>query len=97
MKSKEIRLAADVKGRTMSSPIHTTSPNATPRPAANLIIAYLPPEDQQRLLPKLQPVELPQAHVLYEAQMPIEHVYLAKHRITELIKEEVRRLEKELT
>ena len=29
--------------------------------------------------------------------VPIEHVYLAKHRITELIKEEVRRLEKELT
>ena len=29
--------------------------------------------------------------------VPIEHVYMAKHRVTESIKEEVRRLEKEMT
>jgi RNA polymerase sigma-70 factor (ECF subfamily) len=29
--------------------------------------------------------------------VPVDHVYLAKHRVTELIKEEVKRLEKEMT
>ena len=29
--------------------------------------------------------------------VPIDHVYMAKHRVTDLIKEEVKRLEKEMT
>jgi CRP-like cAMP-binding protein len=45
------------------------------RPHGNLILAYLPPEEMERLRPRLQPVDLPQGHVLYEANMPVDQVY----------------------
>jgi CRP-like cAMP-binding protein len=50
-------------------------PNTTPRPAGNLILAFLPPEERHRLRPNLQPVELEQGTVLYEPNRPVEEVY----------------------
>ena len=41
--------------------------------------------------------EWPAEKVAHAFCVPVEHVYLAKHRMTELIKEEVKRLEKEMT
>ena len=39
----------------------------------------------------------PAEKVAHAFGVPVEHVYMAKHRMTELIKEEVKRLEKEMT
>jgi hypothetical protein len=50
-------------------------PNMTPRPPGNLILAFLPPEEHDRIRPRLQPVELAQGDVLYEANVPVDHVY----------------------
>ena len=41
--------------------------------------------------------EWPAEKVAHTFGVPVEQVYLAKHRVTEQIKEEVRRLEKEMT
>ena len=49
--------------------------NSTQRPPENLILASLPPEEQARLQSKLQPVELAQGQIVYEASVPIDHVY----------------------
>jgi CRP-like cAMP-binding protein len=49
--------------------------NSTHRPPENLILASLSPEEQARLQSKLQPVELPQGQIVYEASVPIDHVY----------------------
>jgi CRP-like cAMP-binding protein len=51
------------------------NPNATPRPPENLILAYLSPEEQERCRVLVQPVDLPQGHVLYEPGVPFEYVY----------------------
>src|SRR5256885_11895320 len=53
----------------------TPSPNATPRPPGNLILAFLPPDEHDRIRAKLQPIELEQGHILYESNSPVEHVY----------------------
>jgi CRP-like cAMP-binding protein len=54
----------------------TTNGNNHPdRAAGNLILASLPPDEQERLRPRLQPVELDHGQVLYDAGMSIEHVY----------------------
>jgi CRP-like cAMP-binding protein len=60
---------------TMRNPDATANPDATPRPPGNLILAFLPPDEHDRLRPKLQPVELEQGHILYESNIPVEHVY----------------------
>ncbi len=39
----------------------------------------------------------PPEKVAHTLDIPIDHVYLAKHRITEMIKKEVKRLEQEMT
>ncbi len=41
----------------------------------NLILATLTPEEQARFQSKLQPVELEQGKIIYEASVPIDHVY----------------------
>src|SRR3954468_4255559 len=76
-----------VKGRTMttySASLSATSANvaASPqqtsaalRPPGNLILAFLPPNEMDRLSSKLQPVELAQGQILYDARMPVDHVY----------------------
>ncbi len=45
------------------------------RTQANLILDSLSPEDLARLQSKLQPVDLPQGQIIYEASVPIDHVY----------------------
>src|SRR5436190_343918 len=46
-----------------------------PRPPENQILAALPAVELERLWPKLQAVELEQGQVLYEANVPVQHVY----------------------
>ncbi len=63
------RACSTVKGRTIMDP------NATPRPAGNLILGYLPQDESERLRPRLQAMDLVQGQVLCEAQVPVDHVY----------------------
>src|SRR5207344_1143304 len=44
-------------------------------PQGNRLLARLPPEEYQRLLPRLQVVSLALKHVLYEARSPIDYAY----------------------
>src|SRR5688572_13846286 len=64
-----------VKGRPMLSALTTNRGNGVMPAAGNLMLAYLPPEEMDRLRPSLQTVDLPQGQVLYDAQMPIDQVY----------------------
>lgn len=41
----------------------------------NLLLAALPPEEYERLLPSLQPMSLDEDHVLIEPFQPIRHVF----------------------
>src|SRR5450631_4260230 len=50
----------------------TKSPAAPP---GNQLLARLPPEEYQRLLPRLQVVPLALKHVLYEPRSPIDYAY----------------------
>jgi CRP-like cAMP-binding protein len=50
-----------------------TKPPAAPH--GNRLLARLPPEEYQRLLPHLQLVPLELKHVLYEARSPIDYAY----------------------
>ena len=50
-----------------------TKPPAAP--PGNRLLARLPPEEYQRLLPRLQLVPLELKHVLYEARSPIDYAY----------------------
>ncbi|HLL72872.1 MAG TPA: Crp/Fnr family transcriptional regulator [Pyrinomonadaceae bacterium] len=47
----------------------------TPQTPENRLLAALPAEDYQRLLPELQPVTFSLGEVLYESQGRMEHVY----------------------
>jgi CRP-like cAMP-binding protein len=40
-----------------------------------LILTFLPPEELEHMRPKLQPVELDQGQILYDAKVPVDHVY----------------------
>jgi CRP-like cAMP-binding protein len=51
------------------------NPQAVPRPTGNLILAFLPSGEYERIAPTLQPIELRQGQILYEASAPVEHVY----------------------
>jgi len=44
-------------------------------PTGNRLLARLPPEEYQRLLPRLKLVPLELKHVLYEARSPIDYAY----------------------
>src|SRR5580693_4235390 len=50
-----------------------TKPPAAPE--GNRLLARLPPQEYQRLLPRMQVVPLAFKHVLYEARSPIDHAY----------------------
>ena len=56
-------------------PSTMASPNAAPRPAGNLMLAFLPPDEHERIRTKLQPIDLEQGQVLYEAHAPVNAVY----------------------
>src|SRR5438105_4329769 len=66
---------------------NATSPNATLalRPPGNLILAFLPPEESERMHGKLQTVELAQGQILYEAKMPVDHVYFLDQGMISLV------------
>jgi len=59
----------------LHNPQVSASPNATPRPPENLMLAFLPPDERDRLRPKLQAVDLEQGQVLYEPSIRVEHVF----------------------
>src|SRR5205814_6828358 len=50
-------------------------PATLSRPPGNLILAFLPPEERDRLRPQLQSVNLPQGQILYDAHRPVDRVY----------------------
>jgi CRP-like cAMP-binding protein len=53
----------------------TTHTDGSIRAPGNLMLAYLPADELERLRPHLQPVDLPQGQVLYEAHVPMSQVY----------------------
>jgi CRP-like cAMP-binding protein len=63
-------------------------PTAEPRaPAANRLLAALPLNEYQRLLPELEQVTLPFAEVLYESGERIRHVYFPNESVVSLLAE----------
>ena len=54
-------------------------------PTQNLILRMLPPDDFQKMLPQLQPVELDLGHSLYESGGQLEHVYFPVQGIVSLL------------
>src|SRR5947208_7380563 len=61
------------------------NPLAVPRNAGNLILAFLPSDEFGRIESSLQPIDLPQGHILYEASAPIEHVYFVDHGMISIV------------
>jgi len=59
----------------MSGTLANPNFQTVPRQASNLILAFLPPQEYERIAPHLQPVDLRQGHVLYEPSAAIENVY----------------------
>jgi CRP-like cAMP-binding protein len=62
-----------------------TDPTATPRPAGNLILSYLPASEFERLQPRLQPVELEQGQLLYDAHRPVDYVYFVDQGMVSVV------------
>jgi CRP-like cAMP-binding protein len=54
-------------------------------PAKNRLLAALPLEEYELLLPNLETVSLPLKYVLYEPNKPIEHVYFPIHGVVSLV------------
>ena len=50
-------------------------------PVGNRLLAALPQQEYQRLLPNLEPVSLPLKQVLYEPSTPIEYVYFSNSAV----------------
>ena len=51
----------------------------------NRLLATLPPEEMERLKPRLELVEMPLAQVVYESGRPLEHVYFPTSCIVSLM------------
>jgi CRP-like cAMP-binding protein len=60
-------------------------PATLPHPLQNHLLAALPPEVQQRLLPHLESIELPLGKVLYESGDALRHVYFPTDSIVSLL------------
>lgn len=54
-------------------------------PRQNHLLAALPKEEFQRLLPNLELVPMPLGHVLYESGIPMRHVYFPTDSIISLL------------
>ncbi|MBI5671591.1 MAG: Crp/Fnr family transcriptional regulator [Chloroflexi bacterium] len=52
---------------------------------SNRLLAALPPEDYQRLLPALEPVAFQPTDVLYEPNRPIEYVYFPLYGVASIL------------
>ena len=59
--------------------------SAAPAPTRNLILAALPAPDYQRLLPRLELVDLALGHSLYESGGRLQHVYFPVEGIVSLL------------
>jgi CRP-like cAMP-binding protein len=59
--------------------------SSSPAPTQNLILAALPSEIYQRLLPQLELVEMPLGHSLYESGAHLNHVYFPVEGIVSLL------------
>jgi CRP-like cAMP-binding protein len=51
----------------------------------NRLLAALPPEERERLLPGMETVPLSVKHSLYEPDQPIEHVYFVRTGVVSLV------------
>jgi CRP-like cAMP-binding protein len=60
-------------------------PNEVPRPAENQILAFLPPQELQRIERSLTPVDLQQGQVLYEAEVPFDQVYFVDYGMISIV------------
>src|SRR2546421_8437242 len=58
---------------------------AMPDPRANHLLAALPAGEYERLLPRLQPVQLPRPTELEAANEPIEYVYFPTSGIASIV------------
>jgi hypothetical protein len=54
-------------------------------PVGNDLLAALPQEEYQRLLPNLEPVSLSIKQVLYEPNEPIEYAYFFNNAVASLL------------
>lgn len=59
--------------------------SVTPRPQQNLLLAALPGEVMERLLPHLELVDMPLGMVLYESGDTLRHVYFPTDSIVSLL------------
>lgn len=57
----------------------------TPDPKSNLLLAALPDETWQRLMPHLEWVDMPLGKVLYESGAALKHVYFPVNAIVSLL------------
>jgi len=60
---------------TQINHLQTSNGTSSLRPPGNMILDFLPAEEMDRIRQKLQPVELEQGQILYEARMPVDQVY----------------------
>ena len=61
------------------------APGEQPRVGENRLLAALPQEDYQRLVPELETVQLAFRQVLYEAGQPIRDVYFLRNAVVSMI------------
>ncbi len=59
--------------------------NALPKPIENRLLAALPDDEYQRLVPHLERVSLPREQVIYDPGEPIRHVYFPHQAIVSLV------------
>jgi CRP-like cAMP-binding protein len=59
--------------------------NEAPASIHNHILCSLPATQYQRLLPQLEPVELPLGKILYEPYEPIQHVYFPNEGVISVV------------
>ena len=59
--------------------------SSNPNPVGNHLLASLPQQEYERLLPNLEPVSLSIKQVLYEPNEPIEYAYFINSGATSLL------------
>lgn len=59
--------------------------SSTQNPVGNRLLAALPQQEYERLLPKLEPVSLDLKQVLYESNTPIEYAYFPNSGATSML------------